>query len=148
MSFRILTLFKLKYLKNSLNIQKLNHLQLLEILTKVFMLLEAQAKIISKNQKGKEFRPSYFTSLQRNLLYGLVLNLPDVAPEDIVDDSKINSIFEKLTEYANGGLQWIRDHIFGNVLNEKGEIDVDSETVIIRLNEMIHDEINPEKAPF
>lgn len=106
------------------------------------------AKIISKNQKGKEFRPSYFTSLQRNLLCGLILNLPGITPEDIVDDTKINLIFENLTEYANGGLQWIREHVFGDVLNDRGEIDVDSETVIVRLNEMIHDEINPEKAPF
>lgn len=104
--------------------------------------------VASTNTNGKEFRASYFSSLQRDLIYGFVLNLQDVKPEDLTDAEKTMTIYHKLTAYANGGIQWLRDHVFTGMLDENGAIDADPDVVIAQLNGMLHDELDPSAAPF
>lgn len=106
-------------------------------------------QIASENNKGKEFRPSYFTAIQRGLLYGFALNLPSVKPEDLTDADQIMPIYDtQLSPYANGGMQWLRDHVFNDALGDDGSISADADVVIIRMNQMLHDELSPDKAPF
>ncbi|WP_054680627.1 hypothetical protein [Lacticaseibacillus sharpeae] len=102
----------------------------------------------AQDSKGKEFRPSYFTSLQKNLLYGFILNLPDVNIEDMTDGGQIMRIFAECTSYSNGGIEWLRANVFSDQLSESGSINADAEVIIERLNQMIHDQLNPEVAPF
>lgn len=102
----------------------------------------------SADAKGKEFRPSYFTSLQQNLLYGFALNLSDVSVEDITNSAQIMRIYTEFSAYANGGIEWLRENVFADQLSETGAIDAEAEVVIQRLNQMIHDQLRPEVAPF
>jgi hypothetical protein len=102
----------------------------------------------STDTKGKEFRPSYFRSLQQNLLYGFALNLPDVSAEDMTDDKQIMRIYAEFSAYANGGMKWLRANVFADRLSENGAIDASAEDVILRLNQKIYDLLKPEVAPF
>lgn len=105
-------------------------------------------KVASQDAGGKEFRPSYFNSLQKSLLYGFVLNLPEVNVEDMTDGKKIMSIYGEVSAYANGGIEWLRREIFSDQLSNDGEIEAEPVTVIERLSQMIHDQLDPETTPF
>lgn len=105
-------------------------------------------RLPSDNHNGKEFRPSYFTSLQKNLIYAFVLNLPDFKPEDMVDEKKMMPIYDILREYANGGITWMRENVLNEFLNNNGELHVNSHELTLRLGQMIYDELNPKLAPF
>ncbi|MCO6540717.1 MAG: hypothetical protein J6573_00225 [Lactobacillus sp.] len=102
-------------------------------------------KIAVNDHKGKEFRPSYFTPLQKDLIYGLVLNLTGSIP---VDDKEITNIYDELIAYANGGIQWMRNNVFFDCLNDNSAINIESQEIIVRLNQMIYDELNPQQSPF
>lgn len=100
----------------------------------------------SKN--GKKIQPSFFSPVQKDLLYGFALNLPGINLADLADESKIDEIYSTLNDYASGGMQILREKVFGNYLNEKGEIVAKPEEIVIQLNKMIYDELNSTKAPF
>ncbi|MCI1985270.1 MAG: hypothetical protein LKJ69_01765 [Lactobacillus sp.] len=129
-----------------------NNLTALKIADVYFLCLilgyRSGRSIPADNLKGKEFRPSYFTSLQRNLLYGFALNLPTVKPEDLTNEAQIMPIYAQLSGYANGGMQWLRDRVFSDAQDEAGAIVADADVVVMRLNEMLHDELDPQVAPF
>ncbi|WP_125570264.1 hypothetical protein [Lacticaseibacillus songhuajiangensis] len=104
--------------------------------------------IPSQDTKGKEFRPSYFSSLQQNLLYGFALNLPDVTVEDMTDGKETMRIYSEFSAFANGGVKWLRANVFADQLSAEGAINADAGVVIERLNQMIHDQLSPDIAPF
>lgn len=105
-------------------------------------------QVPSEDAKGKEFRPSYFSPLQQDLLYGFALNLPDISVEDMTDDKQSKRIYSEFSTYANGGIEWLRAHVFADQLSPGGAINADVKIVIERLNQMIQDQLSPEVAPF
>ncbi|AXX65404.1 MAG: hypothetical protein J6584_00095 [Lactobacillus sp.] len=107
-----------------------------------------QQKIPSNIRRGLEFNSLAFSPVQKELLYGLILSWKNMDLQTMVDNESINQIYEKLIAYANGGLQWLRGNIFPDYLDADGAIVADPSTILLKLNEMIAEEVSSNKAPF
>ncbi|MBA1433672.1 hypothetical protein [Bombilactobacillus bombi] len=105
-------------------------------------------KITPSTPAGPKFNTLEFSPVQKDLVYGIILNQDDMDLDKLANDEIIAQIWRTFISYAQGGMQWLRSHTFADNLNEQGAIELEPELVLLKLNEFLQTENDDKIAPF